>query len=123
MARPAAAVGGKVWVDDQGVCHTVALPEPADLMSDIFLQSLNQLVARGQEDVAEAMFNDQLRFCEERTKLLVPDSNEAEFVGLSPPVDLLAAPFETLAELRRLLYEIDDRWRLDALAAIEDYLS
>lgn len=69
------------------------------------------------------MFNDQLRFYGERTNLLVPDSHEAEFVGLSPPLDLLAAPFETLAELRRLLYEIDDRWRLDALAAIEDYLS
>ena len=112
-----------MWVDDQGVCHTVALPEPTELMSEVFLQSLNQLVSRGQEDVAEAIFSDQLRFYEERTKLLVPDSNEAEFVGLSPPVDLLAAPFETLAELRRLLYEIDDRWRLDALAAIEDYLS
>lgn len=103
-----------MWVDDQGVCHTVALPEPTELMSDIFLQSLHKLVSRRQEDVAEAMFSDQLRFYEERAKLLVTDSNEAEFVGLSPPIDLLAAPFETLAELRRLLYEIDDRWRLDA---------
>ncbi|MFJ5860080.1 hypothetical protein ACIQCM_01510 [Pseudarthrobacter sp. NPDC092439] len=112
-----------MWVDEQGVCHTVALPEPTELMSDVFRRSLDQLVARGREDVAGAMFDDQIRLYEERTKLLVPDSNEAEFVGLAPPVDLLAAPFETLAELRHLLYEVDDRWRLDALAAIEDYLS
>lgn len=112
-----------MWVDDRGVSHTVALPEPTELMSDIFLHCLNKLVSKGREHVAEVMFNDQLRFYEERAKLLVPDCSEAEFVGLPPPKDLLDTPFKTLADLRRLLDDVDVRWRLDALAAIEDYLS
>jgi hypothetical protein len=112
-----------VWVDDQGVCHTVALPDPTELMSDVFRQSLDQLIVRAQEYVAEAIEIEETRFFEERARLLVWDSAEAEFVGAAPPKGLMAEPVGTVADLRQLIREIDGRWRLDALLAVDDYLS
>ncbi|RAX43665.1 hypothetical protein DQ354_19555 [Arthrobacter sp. AQ5-06] len=111
-----------MWLDDQGVCHTVALPDPTRLMSDAFRQSLDQLLARGQEDLAEAIEDEQTRFFEEGAQLLAGDSDEAEFVAVAPPVALMAEPVGTIADLRQLIREIDGRWRLDALAALDDYV-
>jgi hypothetical protein len=112
-----------MWVDDQGVCHTVALPDPRELMSDVFRHSLDQLMVRDQEDLDEVIEIEQMRFFEEREGLLLWDSEEAEFVRAAPPLALLAEPVGTVDHLRQLIRGIDDRWRLDALLALDDYLS
>lgn len=111
-----------MWVDDQGVCHTAALPDPTERMSDDFRRSLDQLIVRAQEDVAEAIEIEETLFFEERAGLLVWDSAEAEFEGAAPPKGLMAEPVGTVADLRQLIREIDSRWRLDALLAVDDYL-
>lgn len=50
-----------MWVGDQGVCHTVALPDPTELMSDTFRQSLDQLMVRDQKDLDEVIEIDWIR--------------------------------------------------------------
>lgn len=111
-----------MWVDDQGVCHTVALPDPTELMSDVFRHSLDRLMMRDQEDLGEVIEIEQMRFFEERAGLLLCDSEEAEFVGAAPPIALLAEPVGTVEDLRQVIRGIDDRWRLDVLLALDDYL-
>jgi hypothetical protein len=111
-----------VWVDDQGVCHTVALPDPTKLMSLAFRRSLDQLLARGQEAVATAIEAEEILFYEEWERSPSQEFNEAKFVSVAPPVALMIGPVGTITELRGLLCEVNLRWRLDALAALDDYL-
>lgn len=112
-----------MWIDEMGTCHTVALPDPTKLMSDAFRRSLDQLLERSQEEVVEAIHVEEMSFYENQAPLFVWDSEEAEFVGVSPPVALMAEPLRNVADLRRVKREIDDRWRLDALAALDEYHS
>ena len=111
-----------MWIDDDGRCHTVALSDPTILMSDVFRQSLDALLARGRQGVEEAIEDEWVRFFEEGVELSVRGSHESEFVGLVPPADLMVEPFGDVADLRQLIAEIDPRWRLDALAALDDYV-
>ena len=115
--------GINMWVDDQGMCHTVALADPTELMSDIFRQSFGRLMARDQVDLGDVLEAEQMRFFEERAVSPLRDSDETLFVAAVPPLTLLVEPVETVDDLRKLLRGIDGRWRLDALLALDDYLS
>jgi hypothetical protein len=110
-----------VWVDEEGVCHTVALPDPTVLMSEAFRESLDRLLVTAREDVASAVEMEEVRFYRG-----VPGSrsndDEAEFVGVAPP-EVLTEPVSTVADLTSLLSRLDHRWRLDALVALDDYVS
>ena len=39
-----------MWIAEKGTCHTVALRDPTELMSDSFRRSLYQLLERSQEE-------------------------------------------------------------------------
>ena len=110
-----------MWVDDEGVCHTIALPDPTVLMSEAFRESLDQLLGTARNEVARTVEVEEARFYEEAPGSHDKDS-EAEFVGAAPP-ELLTEPVTTVAELESLLGRLDSRWRLDALVALDDYLS
>lgn len=45
------------------------------------------------------------------------------FEGMAPPSELLGSAIATLDELRRCILAVDRRWRLDAIVALDDYLS
>jgi len=108
-----------MWVDDDGVCHTVAVPDPTVLMSVAFRESLDRLLATAQEEVVKAVEMEEARFyaLDSHAK-----DDEAAFVGVAPP-EVLTEPVSTVADLTSLLGRVDYRWRLDALVAIDDYLS
>jgi hypothetical protein len=110
-----------MWVDDDGVCHTVALPDPTVLMSDAFRESLDRLLMTEQEEVAKAVEMEEARFYEGASRSHGTES-EAEFVGVVPP-EVLTEPVASVADLTSLLGRLDYRWRLDALVALDDYLS
>lgn len=112
-----------MWVDGQGACHTVALPDSTFLMSTVFRQSLDQLILGDQEDLAALIEMEQMRFFEEMSAALLWESEETDFVAAAPPLMLLKESVETLEDLRKLIRGIDTRWRLDALLALEDYVS
>ena len=106
-----------MWVDDEGVYHTVALPDPALLMTDAFRESLNGLLATSHEEVAMAIEAEELRFYAADSH---PQSDEAVFVGAVPP-EVLIEPVATVDDLTALLRSIDRRWRLDVLAALDEH--
>jgi hypothetical protein len=112
---------GDVWVDSEGVCHTVALPDPTVLMSEAFQDTLDQLLRTALEEVAQIIEAEEMRFYEDGPRVF-PSDNEAEFVGVVPP-EVLTEPVKTTADLKSLLRRLDSRRRLDALAALDDYLS
>lgn len=112
-----------MWVDDQSVCHTVGLPEPTVLMSDAFRESLDRLLAEHMEEVAEVIAAEEARFFEEQALVSVSLAEEREFMGTPPPAMLVTEALANVNDLRSLIHEINRRWRLDALTALDDYIS
>jgi hypothetical protein len=80
-----------MWVDVEGVCHTVALPDPTELMSDGFRESLDRLIGEQAEEVSDLLSAEEDQFYQEQLAGLPIDVQEHSFEGMSPPSGLLAA--------------------------------
>jgi len=111
-----------MWIDDQGVCHTVALPDPTTLMSTVFRDSLDRLLATSGEAVAEVLGTEEARFYKDRARTRPDGTDEAEFVRVAAP-EVLTDSVGTIDDLRSQIRRVDCRWRLDALVALDDYVS
>ena len=90
-------------------------------MSEAFRESLDRLLATAQEEVARTVEMEEARFYKSAPGSHGND-DEAEFVGVAPP-EVLTEPVRTVGDLTMLLGRLDSRWRLDALVALDDYLS
>lgn len=108
-----------MWVDDDNVLHTVALPTPTDVMTDGFRRGMDSLIFRDRERLRDLVDDAQDR-------LLKADWSHLErsesFIGVPPPVDLLDGPARTTSDVALALASVDERWRLDVALALEDYL-
>jgi hypothetical protein len=111
-----------MWIDGQNVCHTVALPDPTNLMSPVFRASFDRLRADRTADIADLLEWEEDRFLREKRLAPWSGATEREFEGVPPPSGLLRTPVETVEDLRECIQAIDERWRLDALVALDDYL-
>ncbi len=112
-----------MWVDAEGVCHTVAVPDPTELMSDDFRESLDHLIGEQAEEVSDVISEQEDLFYREHLATMQTDARERRFEGMAPPSELLGSAIATLDELRRCILAVDRRWRLDAIVALDDYLS
>lgn len=112
-----------MWTDNRGIYHTVALPDPTTLMSDVFRASLDRLVADERAAVAEMIESEENRFYEEPRELLEGTADDGGYVEAVPPTGLMTGTVATTGELQVAIQSIDRRWRLDALMALDDYIS
>lgn len=111
-----------MWVDVEGVCHTVALPEPAELMSLEFRASLDRLIDAQAEEVSDVLSSLEDEFYAEQLERPSAHVDEQSFVGTPPPAGLLRDAVASVDELVARILEVDRRWRLDVLVALDDYL-
>ena len=111
-----------MWVDVDGVCHTVAQPNPTELMSDVFRRSLERLVDESAEELAALLSSEENSFILEERRRSPSDVEELAFQGARPPLGLLVAAVESVDELRSRVLEIDRRWRLDLITALDDWV-
>jgi len=112
-----------MWIDDDGVVHTVALPSPTELMSAGFRGSLDALVEVDSRRVLDLVESQQDRFLSVENVSPIDADTEARFHGATPPRNLLDGPVSTLDDLGAVIAAVDRRWRLDVLMALEDYLT
>jgi hypothetical protein len=110
-----------MWIDDAGVAHTVALPNPAELMSDDFRSSVDALLSSSRPGVVELLEAAEERVFDVDLSGLAVAAGADDFQGVAPPRELLHGLFTTHEELRHALELIDLRWRLDAVLALIDY--
>lgn len=108
-----------MWVDGQGVLHSVALPDPTDVMTGDFLRGLDALLAAERERLSDIVEDAQMR-------LLAMDwsrvgSSESD-VELAPPRDLLNGAVRTPDDVSDAIGRVPERWRLDAVLALGDYI-
>lgn len=109
-----------MWVDDGGVAHTVALPDPTDVMADDFradfdalalsdLEALQLVIGRAEEQAYESGWFEL--------------SASEEYVGSTPPVALLRGRVLSAGDVASAIEQTDLRWRLDVIMALDDYIS
>lgn len=120
-SRRSCAIVRGVWIDDDGVAHTVALPEPAGIMSGTFRIALDELLTNQPDEVAEVLEGTETEVLDEDLRELSDPVGEAQFVGTPPPPELLTEAPTSPADLARILTGTDLRWRLDAVLALGDY--
>jgi hypothetical protein len=108
-----------MWIDDDGVTHTVALPDPTRVMSDDFRASLDALVAGDR---------DALRVIVEHAEMRAHEADWSDLVGSEihvaapAPVDLLQGRLATPDDVAHAIDQVVPRWRLDVILALDDYL-
>jgi hypothetical protein len=111
-----------MWIDVDGVAHTVALPDPTELMTTDFELSLDALVAVDRPAVLRIVEQEEEDFFEEDLLGLADPEKESVFERQTPPVSLLAEPVNTPEALRNAVRQVEWRWRLDAISAISHYV-
>ena len=112
-----------MWRTEDGRLHTVALPDP----TQVFIRD----ALAGAEAVLRDLGPDEAReFAEElqdEASLAVDvvpldQDEERQFADAAPPLELVSEVAEDEEHLRRLVSEIDRRWRLDVAFALEDLI-
>jgi hypothetical protein len=107
-----------MWVDSEGIAHTVALPEPEQVMTDDFRIGLDALVARDRAAVEDVLAQVKQRVFD----ALPSDASHDWPVEQAAPKGLLDQPVHEVTDLEAVLAAVDVRWRLDAVMAVEDYI-
>ncbi|MBS45948.1 MAG: hypothetical protein CMH83_22800 [Nocardioides sp.] len=107
-----------MWIDETGRGHTVALPDPTEVMSDRFRSSFDGVIGTRGEAVVELLEVLQEEIFDQMLSLPV----DAEFEQVAPPLGLLDQDVWSVEELGQYLRSVDLRWRLDAVLALDDYL-
>ena len=101
------------------VAHTVALPNPTDVMSTEFREGLDRLSPSDREAL-----QDEVERWEEG--LLSAGrhgfTGSADLVEVVPPTALLQGSVWTVQDVEAAVERVEPQWRLDALLALGDYL-
>ncbi len=110
-----------MWRGDDGRFHTIALPDPGEVFTDVALAAIEQVLDQANyEDIAELVERRELAVVEYWEDRPVDGEAEAPFVDLPPPMGLFNRVVASLSELEAALTEVDPRWELDVVTALDD---
>jgi hypothetical protein len=110
-----------MWRGEDGAFHTVALPDPGEVFTDAAWAAIEQVLAQAKsEDIAELVERRELAVVEHWDDRPVDGEAEAPFVDLTPPIGLFDRLVGSLSELEAALAEVDPRWGLDVVTALDD---
>jgi hypothetical protein len=111
-----------MWIDAEGVAHTVALPNPVDVMSPEFRASFDLLLANDPDGVDAVLGRAEELFFEEDLPALPDPEKESAFEALAPPTPLIEQVVRTADDVSAAVERADWRWRLDLICALIDYV-
>jgi hypothetical protein len=108
-----------VWIDDDGVLRTVALPDPTDVMTDEFRVGIDSLTGVHRDALRELVEGALMRVYETDWSQL---PRSGEYVGAAPPAGLLHGEVAAPEDVVRAIDAVESQWRLDAITALDDYI-
>ena len=110
-----------MWIDERGVAHTVALPKPKEIMTKSFRRSLDSLLHTERAQVETVLAGAEETIYEKGSLEPVDRETEAGYEGRTPPVKVLDGALTDANDLRAAIDNVDPRWRLDVVLALQDY--
>lgn len=110
-----------MWLDSEGVTHTVALPDPSSAMSPETVASLDSLSIDERSRVLDLLddyyWNDYI--AASRTDMIKsPLAPE----GAALPDGFLKGRAESAEQALAIVRATEPAWRIDVLEVIQDYL-
>ncbi len=111
-----------MWIDAHGVAHSVALPDPTELMTVAFKQSLDAVASEERAAVLLILEEEEARVFGQDLSGLSDPEKESVFEGLTPPVLILDGHMNAPQDIRTAVESVDWRWRLDVICALDDYI-
>jgi hypothetical protein len=111
-----------VWVDEQGVAHTVALPKPKQVMTKSFRHCVDSLVRTERAQVETVLAAAEEAIFERGLGESIDPGTETEFEGRTPPAKVLDGVLVEAKDLTSAIDAVDIRWRLDVVLALQDYV-
>jgi hypothetical protein len=109
-----------MWIDREGVAHTVSLPDPTAIMDASFTEGLASLDESARATVRTILEGAQVRvFTAVLAGSMSPDDS---LVGAVPPMGLLVGPVRVPADVAEAIQRVDPHWRLDAITALDEYI-
>jgi hypothetical protein len=106
-----------MWITPDGVQHSLALPDPTEVLTDRALASFAVLVGRADRDDLELWIDDRLLALHDAS---FPPDPDGLFFERAPAVGMLDGDLSTLEGLDEALAPIDPRWQVDLLLALHD---
>lgn len=108
-----------MWLDDRGVVHTCAFADPSVVVGEELLADVHRLAKADPQAL-----DDELERLEEEflDSLGVDYDSDVEdaFVERWLPQGILVGSSSSLASLRKLIADVDQRWRLGAILVVRD---
>lgn len=111
-----------VWIDDHGITHTVALPDPAVAMSPHAVRGLEMLTEIARSEVLDALDNwywNEYVTGEARAQMIAEGLGP---LGVPLPAGYITAVIASAGDAVALVRATDPAWRIDVLEALQDYL-
>jgi len=108
-----------MWVAEDGVQRTIALPDPSDVLSEEGLSTFAVLVSAADRDELELWIDDRLLALHDATFKPDPDG---VFVERVPAAGMLDGDLSTYEGLGAALDDVDPRWQVDLLLALHDLI-
>lgn len=109
-----------MWIDLEGVTHTVALPDPTSAMDASFRQSMDHLSDDERARLASSLEELEVQLLEGPADVAQPD--EASFEWASLPDGYLTGSFDSVDAIYAYVAQIELRWRLVVVQAMFDLL-
>lgn len=116
------AIVRDVWVDDQGVAHSVALPKPKEVMTKSFRHCVDSLLRTERAQVETVLAAAEEAIFEHGLGESIDPDTETEFEGRTPPAKILDGVLAEAKDLTSAIDAVDIRWRLDVVLALQDYV-
>jgi hypothetical protein len=109
-----------VWKTPDGRANTVALADPTSAMTKDFVESIVRLAPEARGELAELVDRAQDEFFDVLDDIEFTELTDLEEDGL--PAQYLHGSFDSAEDVALYLNQINVRWRLDALLAVEDIM-
>ena len=106
-----------MWVDDAGVMHTVAIPEPRRLVPPALLHALASLSVDDRDELRERLDD----MYDELSDVLAPGTGEVALALDETEVDWTLDGTGALA-VEAMVRRVEPLWRLDVLLVVQDLL-
>lgn len=106
-----------MWLTADRVIHTVALPNPEEVLGPIAARCWAELIATTPAESLSARLESR---AEEIYDLELSADTDSEFFEAAPPIGVFDVEFTSLDEFNDAIRAIETRWRIDVVGALMD---